>query len=529
MTCNFDCFSPLDPYYSDMMQAVYVATGSSMDCQIPFDYLDKASFDGTNSRYLRAFVGGEKDDVSERTDYTMPDAVTVRLTGLVSGQFILIRADHKPQELLVDFADPNVTANDLNLGYKHNLYNIRALFDRLKDIDCRISSLCGDQNEGLGGPKYDFRGDCSTTSFALDNEAYGAQTSLGVEDVLVFVNGVFQPNGYTINNSSGTSHVVFDVTPTNTDTITVKVISNARVAYRVVESGIADGSITTGKLANGSVTPSKIGFTGYGTQYQVFANQDGTNWGATSLTPTFVTGFDTQVRTSRLDQMAAPTTNLNANSNKITNLANGTNATDAAAYGQISGMGSSITSVQNNIAGGYNPSYGGVMPDIYFRANYQTTRNSNYSFYAGVVPQVAYSSTRHSTQKLMIGFIPRRIRLLLAGAIRRNGSSTIIHSQTNFSRTYDWVRWDDDNWFTVTNTGTFDGQYKTYNLIPQSTANGDYSLLSNITVQLEIDFTNSNTWLYIFGSGFGSELMRLTSPSDDATPGVIQLIAERGY
>lgn len=41
------------------------------------------------------------------------------------------------------------------------------------------------------------------------------------------------------------------------------------------------------------------------------------------------------IRANRLDQMAAPTSSVNANSQKIVNLANGTASTDAAAFGQI--------------------------------------------------------------------------------------------------------------------------------------------------------------------------------------------------
>lgn len=50
-----------------------------------------------------------------------------------------------------------------------------------------------------------------------------------------------------------------------------------------------------------------------------------------------ITDFDTQVRTSRLDQMSAPTASVNLNGQKITNQANGTAATDSCAYGQLTG------------------------------------------------------------------------------------------------------------------------------------------------------------------------------------------------
>lgn len=48
-----------------------------------------------------------------------------------------------------------------------------------------------------------------------------------------------------------------------------------------------------------------------------------------------ISNFDTQVRTNRLDQMAAPTAAVAFNSQKITGLADGTNAQDAATYGQL--------------------------------------------------------------------------------------------------------------------------------------------------------------------------------------------------
>ena len=49
-----------------------------------------------------------------------------------------------------------------------------------------------------------------------------------------------------------------------------------------------------------------------------------------TLTASKISDFDTQVRTSRLDQMAAPTAAVSMNSQKITNLADPTSAQDAA-------------------------------------------------------------------------------------------------------------------------------------------------------------------------------------------------------
>ena len=54
-----------------------------------------------------------------------------------------------------------------------------------------------------------------------------------------------------------------------------------------------------------------------------------------AIVPGDITGFDTQVRTSTLNQMAAPTASVSLNSQKIINLANGTAASDAVNLSQL--------------------------------------------------------------------------------------------------------------------------------------------------------------------------------------------------
>lgn len=63
--------------------------------------------------------------------------------------------------------------------------------------------------------------------------------------------------------------------------------------------------------------------------YLARANHTGTQTAST------ISDFDTQVRTNRLDQMAAPTGSVSMNSQKITNLANGTSANDAINLSQL--------------------------------------------------------------------------------------------------------------------------------------------------------------------------------------------------
>jgi hypothetical protein len=138
--------------------------------------------------------------------------------------------------------------------------------------------------------------------------------------------------------------------PANTPTIqsTWAIATDGTVTYQPLSGG---GSVTSVALALPSavfnITGSPI--TGSGALTGAFANQSA-NYvfaapdGSTgtpgfrlllaadipSLTAAKISNFDTQVRSSRLDQMTAPTASVSVNSQKITGLAEPTQAQDAA-------------------------------------------------------------------------------------------------------------------------------------------------------------------------------------------------------
>jgi len=87
----------------------------------------------------------------------------------------------------------------------------------------------------------------------------------------------------------------------------------------ITSADLVDGTIVATDIANGTITAAKMVTDPYAR-----ANHTGTQLAAT------VSDFDTQVRASRLDQMAAPTGSVSANSQKITNLATPTVSTDAS-------------------------------------------------------------------------------------------------------------------------------------------------------------------------------------------------------
>ncbi len=98
---------------------------------------------------------------------------------------------------------------------------------------------------------------------------------------------------------------------------------------------IAAGAVDTSELAAGAVTDAKvdaaaaIALSKLATDPLARANHTGTQLAST------VSDFDTQVRTSRLDQMATPTAGVAMGSQKLTGLADGTAATDAVTKQQL--------------------------------------------------------------------------------------------------------------------------------------------------------------------------------------------------
>jgi hypothetical protein len=95
--------------------------------------------------------------------------------------------------------------------------------------------------------------------------------------------------------------------------------SKLNLGGTITSADLVDGTIVATDIADGTITAAKLVSDPYAR-----ANHTGTQLAAT------ISDFDTQVRTSRLDQMAAPTGSVSVNSQKITNLATPTANTDAS-------------------------------------------------------------------------------------------------------------------------------------------------------------------------------------------------------
>jgi len=126
-----------------------------------------------------------------------------------------------------------------------------------------------------------------------------------------------------------TSTMIADGTIVNADINASAAIDKTKISGTAVT--LADsGTVTSGMIADGTIvnadisSSAAIALSKLATDPLARANHTGTQLANT------ISNFDTQVRTSRLDQMAAPTADVSLNSKKITNLLDPTNAQDAA-------------------------------------------------------------------------------------------------------------------------------------------------------------------------------------------------------
>jgi len=118
-----------------------------------------------------------------------------------------------------------------------------------------------------------------------------------------------------------TSTMIANDTIVNADINTSAGIAYSKLSLggSITSADLVDGTIVATDIANGTITAAKMVSDPYAR-----ANHTGTQTAST------ISDFDTQVRTSRLDQMAVPTGSVSVNSQKITSLGTPTANADAA-------------------------------------------------------------------------------------------------------------------------------------------------------------------------------------------------------
>jgi hypothetical protein len=177
---------------------------------------------------------------------------------------------------------------------------------------------------GTGGA-----GGSATSILAISGP--GAYTTLGTAQT-VTGNKTFSGSVALGSSATATTPATSDNSTAVATTAYVKGQSYLTANQSITVSGDASGSGTTSI----SLTLGSVGTAGTYTKVTTDAKgrvTTGTTLAATdipTLTASKISDFDTQVRTSRLDQMAVPTADVSHNNTKITNLADPVSAQDAA-------------------------------------------------------------------------------------------------------------------------------------------------------------------------------------------------------
>ena len=169
----------------------------------------------------------------------------------------------------------------------------------------------------------------------------GAVTSAKIADGTIVNADINSAAAIDKTKISGTA-----ITAADTGTVTSAMIADATIVNADVSATAAiaktkldlGGTITSADLVDGTIVnadinaSAAIALSKLATDPLARANHTGTQTAST------VSDFDTAVRTSRLDQMAAPTGSVSLNSQKITNLATPTSSGDAVSLGYINGQ-----------------------------------------------------------------------------------------------------------------------------------------------------------------------------------------------
>lgn len=120
------------------------------------------------------------------------------------------------------------------------------------------------------------------------------------------------------------------------------VAAQADIASHILESSGAHAATAISFAPSGGIAATNVG---------AALGELDSEKAASSHThvPGDVTGFDTQVRTSRLDQMAAPTADVSLNSHKLTNVTDPSSAQDAATKNYVDNVAAGLRDFKQSV------------------------------------------------------------------------------------------------------------------------------------------------------------------------------------
>jgi hypothetical protein len=145
-----------------------------------------------------------------------------------------------------------------------------------------------------------------------------------------------------------TSAKIANGTIANEDISTTAGIAYSKLSLggTITSADLVDGTIVASDIADGTITGAKFAVDPYAR-----GNHTGTQAAST------ISDFNTQVRTNRLDQMAAPTAAVPLNAQKITGLADPTNLQDAVTINYINSQKGAVNGLAELDGSGLVPTH----------------------------------------------------------------------------------------------------------------------------------------------------------------------------
>lgn len=325
-----DVQTPIFPS-NDYEPVAYEADGSTTDFAIPWPYLGRINYDGSKSPYINVYtfnVATSTVTPIASSAWTMPTSTSIRLaTAPASGLEVWIYRDSGANGRAVDYASGStVDEETLDLDSLQTWY-------MLQELNANARTVFANTETVFPLPEFEFKGSDGPT-FRLDDGVTAVNLTIAASSVWLYKNGVMaQTDDISIANvdPGNVVEITYSGELDADDDILVRIAQQKNLAI-----DLGEGAVTTTEIDDGSVTFEKLDLDGEGTDKQV-AGWTGTGgtFGPNSITHEWVSDFDTGVQENRLDQMAAPTSNVSMNSNKLTNLSPGTADTDAATIGQL--------------------------------------------------------------------------------------------------------------------------------------------------------------------------------------------------
>ena len=150
-----------------------------------------------------------------------------------------------------------------------------------------------------------------------------------------------------------TSTMIADATIVNADISATAAIARTKldIGGTITSADLVDGTIVAADIANATLTAAK-----FVTDPYARANHTGTQLAAT------VSDFDTQVRTSRLDQMTVPTATVSFNSQRVASVADPVSTQDAVTLNYLNNQKGALNGIASLDGAGKIPT--GQLPAI---------------------------------------------------------------------------------------------------------------------------------------------------------------------